>query len=101
MINISLWLYGKPSWGMPIEGKAYINPKIIRESGDDLRNHLHNVADILEKLQSSGWKMSESYGSIYALELHKNTTKKEAQKELKTLKINIDDINIEELEDEE
>mgnify|MGYP001601928180 CR=1 FL=1 len=86
---------------MPIEGKNYINPKMMRKHADVLREHLYNVALIMEKLQSTGWKVSESYGAIYSLNLSKDITKKEAQKELKSLNISMSDVSLEEFEDEE
>ena len=101
MINIDIGLYGKPSWDMDIEGKDYIEPKMIRKQGEFLKEHLHKVADMLEKLQSAGWIVAEGYGAIYSLQLYKETTKVEAKKELKRLKINPKDIHIEEYAEEE
>lgn len=99
--KIDIFLYGKPSWDMPIEGKTHINPRIFRKRGDELREHLHNVAAILEKLQSNGWKVSECYGAIYSLELCKEMTKSEAKKELKKLDISEDEVSIDKFTDEE
>ena len=96
MINISIWLYGKPSWDLPIEGKKEIDPKILKLHGEHLKKHLFNVAEILKKLKSKGWNC---YGTLYTLDFSKEkTTKAEAKKELKELKIDLKLVNIEELE---
>ena len=100
MINVSLSLYGKPSWDMDIEGKTYINPKIIRKQGDFLKEHLHEIAERLEKLQAAGWRIAEGYGAIYSLELYKEITKEAAKKELKSLNINPKQVDMEEYQDE-
>lgn len=100
MTTIILFLYGKPSLDMDIEGKTYINPNIFRKRGEELKEHLRSVADSLEKLQAAGWKVSEGYGAIYALELYKEITKTEAKKELKRLKISLEQVSLDEYEDE-
>lgn len=103
MINISIPLYGKPSWDMKIEGKNFLNPKILKEQGDYLKEHPYKIADILHKLQSSGWVLCECYGSIYSLDLYKKNikTEEEAERELNKLGIKSDKIDIIEFENEE
>ena len=98
MIEIQLWLYGKPSWDLEIEGKKYIDPELIRNHASFLKTHLEKTAELLEKLQKAGWKVAESYGTIYALTLYKRTTKTKAQKELELLGIK-DEVAIEQTED--
>ena len=100
MTRIDIFLYGKPSWDMPIEGKKYINPKIFRKRGEALKEHLHNIAGMLEKLQSAGWKVSECYGAMYSPELCKEITKSEAKKELKKFGISENEVSMDEFEDE-
>ena len=96
MAKLSIWLYGKPSWDLEIEGKNKLNPKIFRIKGDYLKEHLYEVADTLKKLQSVGWNLVERYGALYSLELYRNNlTKEEARKELKKLKINLNLVNTE------
>ena len=98
MISLSIILYGKPGWDLSIEGEDDIDPKIFKLQGDYLKEHLHKVTNITEKLQSSGWSC---YGTLYTLEFSKDISETEAKKELKKLKINLKDINIEEYEEEE
>lgn len=98
MINLSLHLYGKPEWDLPTDDKL-INGDLLRAHGDDLKEHLHKIADIVEKLKKNGWDCSLA---LYNLEFCKeNITKQEAEKELKRLNINLKEIDLEELESEE
>lgn len=99
MINLSLHLYGKPEWELPGEDEA-IDGDLLKAHGDDLREHLHKVADIVEKLKKNGWDYELA---LYSLEFFKESiaTKAEAKKELKRLKINLKQVNLEELEEEE
>lgn len=99
MINLSIWLYGKPSWDMDIEGEEDIDPERFIEQGDYLKEHLHNIAKIVKKLRSAGWGC---YGTLYSLEFCKNSikTKKEAKEELKKLGVD-EEISMIEFEDEE
>ncbi len=95
MIELSIFLYGKPSWDLEIEGKNNIDPKIFRDHATYLKEHLESVTDTLEKLQSNGWEVS---GALYSLMAYKSTvkTKKDAKKELKMLSIDPESIDIEE-----
>ena len=98
MINISLHLYGKPEWDLPVDD-GVIDGDLLRAHGNELKEHLLKVADIFEKLKKNGWN-----GSLasYSLELYKeDITKQEAEKELKRLGISLKDINIMDFEDEE
>lgn|SRR3989344_9141527 len=100
MINLSLFLYGKPAWDMDIEGEEDIDPEILKEQGDYLKEHLHAIAGIVKKLKSAGW---ECCGTLYTLEFYNEEirSKKEALKELKRLDIDQDIFSLEELDDEE
>lgn len=98
MINISIFLYGKPSWDMPIESEDNIEPRMFKKQGDYLKEHLYCVAEITKKLKSSDW---ECYGTLYSLEFSKDITKSEAKKELKKLKISLKEVHTKELEEEE
>lgn len=71
MIEIQLWLYGKPSWDMPIEGVTSITPNMLRKRAKELYKHLLAVADLFEKLSKEGWNVS---GSIYSLTFYKDKT---------------------------
>ena len=97
MINVGVHLYGKPAWDMNIEGEEDIDPDMLRTQGVYLREHLDNVARIVEKLNSTGWRC---YGTLYSLEFSKEgISKGQAEKELKKLGV-LDEVNIEEFEEE-
>lgn len=94
MVNLIIWLYGKPAWDLEIEGEENIDPNIFRKHGKYLKGHLSLVANTTEKLQKAGWSCC---GTLYTLEFYKeNVTKKETKKELQKLGIEFDLINIEE-----
>ena len=65
---VSIHLFLKPSWEMDIEGVDYIAPGVLRQKGDELRERLYGVAEIVDKLQSDGWPMMSGHGAIYDLE---------------------------------
>ncbi|HIH25488.1 hypothetical protein J4476_00075 [Candidatus Woesearchaeota archaeon] len=98
MINISVWLYGKPAWDLNIEGSGDIDSAMLRERADELCNHLHVVADLVDKLVSNGWYC---HGTLYSLEFSKDNirVKEDAVKELNNLGIDPDNIDLEEYED--
>ncbi len=98
MINISLYLYGKPEWDLPTDDGS-IDGDLLKAHGNKLKEHLHKVADIVEKLKKNGWDYSLA---LYSLELYKeDITKQEVKKELKKLGISLKAINIMDFEDEE
>ena len=71
--------------GEPLDGKGEIKTEIIKEQGDYLKEHLHKVADVAEKLQKKGWL---GCSTLYTLEFYKEKiTKKQAEQELKQLKV--------------
>ena len=101
MVTLSIWLYGKPSWDLDIEGKEALEPNLFREHGDYMKEHLYKVADILEKLRNGGWNLSECCGALYTLELELfGLNKKEARKELVKLGIDPGYVALEEYEEE-
>lgn len=93
MIEIRVWLYGKPSWDMPIEGINSITSNVLRERAEELQSHLLSVADLLEKLNNQGWKVS---GDIYTLTFFKDKeiSKEEIINILKEISINKENIEV-------
>jgi len=96
---VSIHLFLKPSWEMDIEGVDYIDPKILRRKGDELRERLHAAAEVVDKLQSNGWLMMSGSGVIYDLEFVWEGDRKSAEKRLIELGIAPDDVGIEEVEE--
>jgi|SRR3989338_848385 len=99
--NISIYLYGKPSWELDIEGKNNLDPEMFKRHGEDLRWRMYEVAETLDKLQTAGWDLAECYGALYSLEFYKDITEKEAKKQLNQLGIKTNLIHIEEWDGEE
>jgi hypothetical protein len=85
---------------LDIEGGSKINPKEVRDLGNWFGDHLYKTAEIISKLQKVGW---ENGGGLYDLNYSKEgiKTAKEAKKELRSLGISFDSVNIDEFEDEE
>jgi len=97
MISLSIWLYGKPNWDIPIEGKNFLDPKMIKEHNEYLYSHLNCITDIIEKLNSNGWNFSEVYGEFYAVVFYKNISYSSAAEEVSDLGIPYDKIVLEEI----
>ena len=101
MIELSLYLWGKPSWVLPLEGKRSIDPALIRQRGMKIKAHLSRVASIVQKLQTQGWKMAECYGSVYHLSFYhpEVQTLDAAQEQMTRLRIRQEDIELIEVEE--
>ncbi|HLC85914.1 MAG TPA: hypothetical protein VJG30_01350 [Candidatus Nanoarchaeia archaeon] len=97
MISLSIWLYGKPNWDIPIEGSKFIDPCVLLEHAGYLYKHLCEIAILVNKLQSNGWELFETYGAVYSLDFYKNISLEEAEEELFFLKIQMKEVNIEEV----
>jgi hypothetical protein len=98
--EISIWLFGKPSFEMNIEGGS-ATPKMLREKAVELKKRLERAAEIFEELDRNGWELAECYGSVYDLSFAKNINEIQAKEELKMLGINPEEVNILQLEDED
>ena len=92
MVSLTVHLFGKPEWEF---GDNKITPETIISKGDELKERLHDIADVIKKLSSKKWE--HELGG-YELIFTKDISKKDAEKELKELGIKKD---IYEIEDEE
>ncbi len=103
IVEINIFLFGKPAWeienfeGNNLEKNFSFTLKAL---GDKLKERLYKIAEIHEKLIDNGW---EATGGLYTIKYTKNTTKKEAEKELEKLGIinHIDQIEERELKETE
>ena len=96
-----IFLFGKPAWEIDeLEGGEVTQELIeqIRKMGDEIRQNLIWVAEVLTKLLKLGWSGS---GGLYDVMLYKDVTLKEAERELAELNINTEQLNLEEEEDED
>ncbi|MBC8263917.1 MAG: hypothetical protein H8E47_07310 [Anaerolineales bacterium] len=96
---VSIHLFLKPSWEMDIEDIDYIDPEILRQKGDELRERLHAAAEIVGKLQSDGWPRVSGQAAIYDLEFIWGGDSKSAKERLVELGIDPDEVSIEEVEE--
>ena len=47
MIELNIWLYGKPSWDIEIEGKKFLDPLVLKEHAFLMKEHLEKLKDWL------------------------------------------------------
>jgi hypothetical protein len=93
-----LSLFGKP--GQELEEGEEVTDRQLRALGDDLRNRLHEAAEIVEKLTGAGW---EAQMTLYDVMLSHPyvTTEAQARDKLEDLGIDPESVFIEEWNDEE
>ena len=99
MIEISIYLFGKPGWEMNIEGLNLINPDVLRIKGDELKERLERAADVVEKLQNNKWILWGAYGDMYGLDFFRDDIESvsEARTELVRLGIDLEKVDVHEL----
>ncbi|MFH0715064.1 MAG: hypothetical protein V1847_04690 [Candidatus Diapherotrites archaeon] len=89
-VTISLYLFGKPEWEF---GDKKFGPKVIQSKGNELNARLHEIADNLQKLSANGWEYELC---LYDISLWKNCSKTAAEKELRSLGIREEVVELEE-----
>tara|TARA_Y100000310_G_C20352958_1_gene655271 strand:- start:185 stop:469 length:285 start_codon:yes stop_codon:yes gene_type:complete len=94
MIEINLFLFGKPEWEMDLE-KA--KAKDFEDLGKGLNIWLTRVSKIITKLENNGWERS---AGLYDLHFFKDTSMKKAKQELKELKIKEKEVSIHQWDEE-
>jgi len=95
MVTIDIWLFGKPEWEIDLD-KA--TPQDLKDLGEDLRDRLCRVSEIVEKLENNGWSRG---AGLYNLFLHKGIKKELVGEELEELGIGEKEVNIEDFGEEE
>jgi hypothetical protein len=95
MINVNIFLFGKPEWMLDLEEAEY---RDFEELGVYLSAWLKEVGRIVKKLEKSGWNRS---AGLYDLHFSKDITFEDAKKELKRLKIGLKQVDLEEWDEEE
>jgi len=92
-----LFLFGKPEWEIENLGEASASE--LREKGEELRERLHRIAEIVEKLEDAGWERAGA--TPYDIIFYKDITAEEAEKELRQLGIDPEEVGLTEIEEEE
>ncbi len=100
-VTLSVFLFGKPAWEIEDLEGGELTPELIdqiRNTGDKIKNSLDQTASVLTKLLRNGWSGS---GGLYDVDMHKDVTLDEAQRELITLGIDPTEVNLMEEDDED
>jgi DNA polymerase II small subunit/DNA polymerase delta subunit B len=95
MATIDIWLFGKPEREMDFD-KA--TPQDIKDLGENLRDRLGRISEIVEKLENNGWHRSVG---LYNLHLYKDIKKELVGEELEKLGIGEKEISIEDFGEED
>ena len=95
-VEVDLFLFGKPEWEMNIEE---VSASEIREKGEELRERLHRIAEIMEKLEGAGWERAGA--SLYSISFYKDIAIEDAKEELRQLGIDPEEVGLMEIEDED
>lgn len=94
MVSVDIWLFGKPEWEIDLD-KA--TPRDIKDLGENLKDRLCKISEIVEKLENNGWSRG---AGLYDLFLYKGINKEIAIQELEKLGIKENDVRIEECGEE-
>ena len=93
---MDLFLFGKPEWEMNMEE---VSASEIREKGEELRERLHRIAEIMEKLENAGWERAGA--SLYSISFYKDIAIEDAKEELRQLGIDPEEVGLMEIEEDE
>lgn len=88
MAEISIHLFSKPEVEIDLE-KA--KPEDFKKLGEELKERLSRVAEIVEKLEKAGWERSVG---MYDLNFYKKIKLSEVKQELEKLSIKADEVDI-------
>ena len=86
MMEINIWLFGKPEWMIDIEAASAAEFSAL---GEGIKKQLEMVASLIPKLESAGWERS---GGLYDIFFHKEISPKDAKQELESLGVSWKDI---------
>ncbi|HUH99878.1 MAG TPA: hypothetical protein VLY65_02440 [Nitrososphaerales archaeon] len=96
LVAISVFLFGKPAWeidgleGAPVDLQLL---SAIAACGAELNRRLSREAEVGKRLVANGW---EGYGLLYSIEFYKAVTLKEAEDELRRLRVQPDEVSLRE-----
>ena len=96
LVTVSLFLFGKPAWeidgleGSPVDLELL---RAIAACGEELNRRLSRAAEVGKRLVANGW---EGYGLLYEVEFYKTVTLKEAEDELRGMRVEPDEVSLRE-----
>ena len=99
MVNISIHLFGKPSWELELEkelDETFIDE--LAELRESLYDRLSSIGNDIEILMNAGWS---AYGTLYDVVMQKDIGVDKAREELKELELEHLFEYVEKYEDEE
>jgi len=95
-VEVDLFLFGKPEWEMNMEE---VSASEIREKGEELKERLSRIAEIMEKLENAGWERAGA--SLYSISFYKDIAIEDAKEELRQLGIDLEEVGLMEIEEED
>jgi hypothetical protein len=102
LVTVSVFLFGKPAWeidgleGSPVDLGLL---SAIAMCGEELNRRLSRAAEVGKRLVANGW---EGYGLLYDVEFYKTITLREAEDELRGMRVEPSEVSMrEEVEDQE
>ena len=95
-VEADLFLFGKPAWELDMEEAS---AEEIRKKGDEIKERLYRIAEIMEKLEQAGWERYSA--SLYSISFYKEINEEEAKEELRRLGIDPEEVSLMEIEEEE
>ena len=95
-VEADLFLFGKPAWELDMEEAS---AEEIRKKGDEIKERLYRIAEIMEKLERAGWERYSA--SLYSISFYKEINEEEAKEELRRLGIDPEEVSLMEIEEEE
>jgi len=101
LVSVSVFLFGKPAWEIDgLEGNE-VDPELLGEiaaCGHELDKRLARAAELGKKLLERGW---EGVGLLYDMDFSKEMSLQDAERELKALGIEPDEVSVREEEFED
>lgn len=96
LVTVSVFLFGKPAWEIEdLEGSPVDLHLLgaVAARGEELSKRLARAAEVGRRLVAGGW---EGYGLVYELEFYKGVTLREAEEEMRTMRIEPDEVSLRE-----
>jgi hypothetical protein len=97
MCNVTVFLFGKPSWEMNLEGQDADEEMVraIASLADELNERLNFASAMTRKLIENGWT---GQGGLYDIWLYKEQSLEQTEDELTKLGIDLRGVDIHEEE---
>ncbi|MBI5392190.1 hypothetical protein HZB00_04265 [Candidatus Woesearchaeota archaeon] len=91
MIELCLWVFGKPAWEMDLESTELRSSLVLK--AEELQERLCSLSIILERLEDAGWQRYHDSYSLYLYHPALNTLE-EARFMLQELEIPLECVEL-------